>query len=450
MDELSLAGIGLALASLFAMALWAVALRRVVKTNEVHIVQARATTTSFGREQAGGNTYYAWPSWLPGLGRVVTILPMSIFQEKLDNYQAYDMDRLPFVVDVIGFFQITESNTAAQRNASFNDLQSQIKGIVQGAIRSILASHPLSEIMQGRSKFSTAFTEEVAHQLEGWGVKPVKPLELMDIRDVEGSKVIANIMAVKKAEIDKTSRVAVALNKQAAEMAEIDAQRQIDLQKQEAAQLVGKRTAEADQTVRIAQQVASQEVATAEAITAEKQMIVRRVNEVQAAEIDKAKNTIEATQNRDVMILESEGRKKQAELAAEGAKNAALFAADGVRAKGDAEGAAATALAMAPVNAQLALAREIGANEKYQGYLVTIKQVETAGEVGKWNAAALKEAKIQVFATPSGGLNGVFSPSGGLQLGSMLEGVRATPTGGAIWSAIETALAPKPNGTAAH
>lgn len=462
---------GVSLLTVFAGAI-PLMFRRVVNTNEVHIVQSSKTTISYGREQQGGNTYYAWPAFLPIIGRKVTVLPMSIFQERLDNYQAYDKDRLPFMVDVIGFFQITDSNVAAQRNASFGQLTEQIKGIVQGAIRSILATHPLAEIMEGRSQFSKIFTDEVSHQLDGWGVKPVKPLELMDIRDVPNSKVIENIMSIKKSAIERDSRVAVAANIQSAQTAEITAKQAVDLQAQVAAEAVGTRTAEAEKKVALSVQLARQEVAQEEAKTVAKQMEVRRVNDTQNAAIAKATQIIAAEQARDTSILAAEGAKKKAELDAEGRRNAevflaegekkmaelrgegqrnaAMFEAEGIKAKGEAEGVAATAIQMAPVNAQLALAAEIGDNEGYQKYLVTIEQVKTAGEVGKAQAAALEKANVKVFAnsgTPTDGINDVsslFSAAGGIKLASLLEGLAATPVGQAVAAKLVGKEAPAP------
>ncbi len=47
---------------------WTLSLRRVVTTNEVHIVQSSKLTTSYGKDTNNGNTYYEWPSWLPVIG----------------------------------------------------------------------------------------------------------------------------------------------------------------------------------------------------------------------------------------------------------------------------------------------------------------------------------------------------------------------------------------------
>jgi flotillin len=88
------------------IALIALFLRRVVPTNEVHIVQSGKSTVSYGKDHSSGNTYYEWPSWIPVVGIVKIVLPVSVFDEDLESYEAYDKGRLPFVVDVKAFFRI--------------------------------------------------------------------------------------------------------------------------------------------------------------------------------------------------------------------------------------------------------------------------------------------------------------------------------------------------------
>ena len=121
----------------------AMSFRTVVATNEVHIVQSRRKTTSYGKDQAAGNTYYAWPAWMPRVGIRIIQLPVSVFDVQLNEYAAYDKGRVPFVIDILAFFRIDDSNVAAQRVSSFQELESQLKGILQGASRSILAQSPI-------------------------------------------------------------------------------------------------------------------------------------------------------------------------------------------------------------------------------------------------------------------------------------------------------------------
>ena len=71
-----------------AMLVIALLFRRVVKTNEVHIVQSGGKTTSYGKDTGNGNVYYAFPSWLPVIGVSTIVLPVSVFSIKIDNLRS--------------------------------------------------------------------------------------------------------------------------------------------------------------------------------------------------------------------------------------------------------------------------------------------------------------------------------------------------------------------------
>src|SRR4029079_13858890 len=133
------------------MFFWVIALRRVVSVNEVHIVQTRKNTVSYGKGFES-NTYYEWPSKIPMIGLTKVTLPVSNFSINLPEYAAYDKERVPFLVHVMAFFRISDSNTAAQRVASFDELQEQLTAIVQGAVRTVLAGHEIDQIMLDRSR----------------------------------------------------------------------------------------------------------------------------------------------------------------------------------------------------------------------------------------------------------------------------------------------------------
>lgn len=422
------AGVGvLGLVAFFVAALVPLLYRIVVPTNEVHIVQSSKATVSYGKDSGNGNTYYKWPSWIPKLGVTRVILPTSVFDLDLSAYEAYDKGRLPFVVDVKAFFRITDSNVAAARIASFEELNDQLKDVVQGAVRTILASSEIEEIMQGRSKFGKEFTDEVSEQLKTWGVAPVKNLELMDIRDSKDSVVIRNIMEKKKSQIEKESRVEVAKNKQLAQTAEIEAQQQVDLHKQNAAQSVGLRTVEAQRQVEIAQQEKTQAIKEQERLTKEKEMAVFRVAATRQAELEREASLVKADQDKQTTILEAEATLESERRDAEA-----------IRIKGEARASAERAIQLAPVEAQIVLAKEIGSNESYQKYLVTIKQVEASQAVGMEQAKALEKADVKIISNSSGpveGLNSVldlFSSGGGMKVGAMLEGLSQTEAGKAL------------------
>jgi len=405
--------------------------RVVVETNKVHIVQSKKKTTSYGTGQSAGNVYYNWPRWLPVIGINRIILPVNNFDLSLHGYKAYDKDRVPFELDLTAFFCIKDTNKAAERISDFQALLKQLEFIVQGAARKILASHDIHQIMVDRATFGKQFTDEVSQELVNWGVETVKNMELMDIRDTDGSEVIRNIMAQKSSFIAKNSRIEVASNNQAAEIAEIEAQRSVDLSRQDAEMQVGQRTAEKDAAVGIANQKAEQEIAIERAITTEKEMDVSRIAKVRQAEIDK-----------DAAIVLGEQGKQVAILNADGALEATKRKAEGTRTEGAAKADAEKFMQLAPVQAQIALAKEIGENKGYQQYLIALKAIEAYLSVGGKQAEALTAADIKIIANAGSPTNGmksvmdIFSSQGGTNIGAMLEALNQVPQGAELLQSI--------------
>lgn len=436
--EFILIGSGVVVAIIAVTLLAAVLFRIVVSTNDVHIVQSAKKTVSYGKGQDAGNTYYKWPAWLPVLGVRVIVLPVSVFDLKLDNYAGYDKGRVPFIIDIMAFFRIDDSNMAAQRVHSFQELNDQLLGILQGATRSILAKSDIEEILEKRAEFGKMFTEAVDEQLKAWGVCNVKNIELMDIRDGQNASVISNIMAKKKSLIERESRVAVAENIRAAQEAEIIAKREVSLRAQEAEQQVGQRTAEKDKQVGIAQQKAQQEIKEEEKLTATKHMAVLEVQNVRAAEIERGVQVVAADQQRQVAVTLALGEKQKTVTIAEGNLGQAQLHAQGVEVEGKAKGAAETAVLLAPVNAQITLAKEIGSNDGYQKYLLGIKEIDKNQVVGVAQAEALKAAEIKVISNSGDVISGVtgamelLTPKGGTQLAAMAEAFAQSPAGAAI------------------
>lgn len=398
--------------------------RTVVPTNEVHVVQRRKTTESYGRGEDLGNVYYKWPSWIPRVGLTTIVLPTSIFGIELKAYEAFDVGKVPFMVDVKAFFQVEAPDTAAQRVDTFATLQSQLLDILKGSVRKILASADIESIMEGRGRFSEEFTKEVSSQLTSWGVSTVKSIEFMDIKDANGCKVIEDIMAKKKSLIGKESRISVALNNQHAEQAEINAVREVELQRQEAQEQVGKRNAIKEQAIGVANEQSRQAIKDQEKITAEKQLEVIKVQQEKQATIDK-----------NVAIITAEQNKETKRLAAEATLIEQEKSAEGIRFIGDAKASAEKAMQTAPVEAQILLAKEIGENEGYQKYLVSIRGLEVEQVVGTKKAEALAKGDLKIISnagdidTGMTGLMDIFSSKGGTNIGAMLEGFIQTDAG---------------------
>jgi len=428
--------------TLFLSFIW----RRVVPTNMVHIVQSSKKTVSYGRGREAGNTYYAIPAFIPFFGVTVTQFPESVFDISLKDYEAYDVGRLPFVVDVRAFFRISDSQIAAQRVANFTELQNQLVGVLQGAVRRILATNSLEQIMQDRSGLGGQFTEEVDANLIEWGVGTVKMIEFMDIRDSGGSNVIANMMAKEKSRIEMESRVTVANNIREAEMKEIEAKREIDLSRTQAEQQVGIRQAEAEQQVGIAKEKAAQEVNIEAKVTTEKVMEVKKVEDVKSAEIAKEVAIVKAQQDKEVQVVTADAEKESTVRIAEGNLQATLKQAEGIQAEGAAKAEAEKAMLLAPVNAQLTLAKEIGDNEGYQTYLISVRNIEATEAVGKEMAGAIKAADLKIIANSGdvqsgiGNLADIFTPKGGTSIGGMLEGLVQSDQGKALVNGVLSKL----------
>lgn len=414
---------------LFITIILAIFFRTVVPTNMVHVVQSSKKTTSYGgvSEATTSNVYYAWPSWIPKFGVTVIKLPISNFDLSLKSYEAYDRERVPFNVDVVAFFRIVDTDKAARRVKTTAELEDQLTQIVEGAVRKVLANDEIDSIMLERSKFGDEFTEEVATQLAEWGVENVKAMELMDIRDAHDSRVIENIMAKRTSFIDMESRTEVAKNRKAAETAEIAAQQEIDVRNQEAEQVVGERTAEKEKAVGIATEQSRQEVLTEEAETQERTMSVRRVEEVRQAEIERDKEVVAADQDKQTTIIIADG-----ELEAEKKK------ATGIEVVGKATAEAEKAMQLAPVEAQIVLAKEIGTNEGYMQYLMTVEGIKGYVVVGSEQAQALQTADVKVIANtgdPTEGVGSVmdlFTSKGGTNLAASIEALAQTPMGDAL------------------
>lgn len=409
-------------AVIISLLVLAVYLRVVVPTNMVHIVQSKKKTTSFGARRPAGNVYWRWPSFIPFLGVTVIRLQVSNFDLKLTDYEAYDKDRVPFLVDVVAFMRIQDTDVAAEKITDRSELEAQLMEIVRGAVRKVLADDVIDDIMLQRAKFGQAFTQEVEQQLKEWGVVPVKSMELMDIRDVPNGQVIANIMAKKTSEIEKDSRVEVARNRQIAEAAEIEAKRTVDLAQQEAEQQVGERTAQKQQAVGIANQRGQQAVLTEEKTTKQNAMDVARVEQVAQAEIQRDAAKVAAQQDAETT-----------EIRATGQLEAKKREAEGIRVDGTARADAEKAMQMAPVEAKIALAQALDGNPAYLEYLLGIEQVNAHESIGSAQAVALQGADVKIIANAgdaSGGMTSameLFTPKGGTNMGAALEAFLQTP-----------------------
>jgi len=453
---------------LFGILLYILSLRRIVPTNVVHIVQRGSQTVSYGVGKES-NVYYEWPAWLPILGVSVRELPVSNFDIDLIEYSAYDKDRVPFVVDVKAFFHIKDTNVAAEKVESFDELKGQLRNVVQGAVRSILAKSKLEEIMEERSIFGEQFTKAVNSDLKNWGVESIKNIELMDVRDANDSNVIHQIMAKRMSAIDMESRTEVAKNQKTAKQAELEAQKEVDVTKAETERIAGEAKARSQQAIGIAnaesmkrsgiaEQESISEIAEAEKMTAERKMEVVKVNQIKQAEIDKQRAIINAEEEKQRVEIAAQANKYKLETDAtarleaskrdaEGVQTIGQAEAEVIKAKGMSEAESKKAMELAGVTAQTTLAKEIGENKPYQEYLIKIKEVEVSQVIGVTQyeaiAKALSNADLKLLVNSGdvhsglGSLTDLFTAKGASQLNGMVEGLKQTDEGKKLLSVLD-------------
>jgi len=399
------------------------------------------------------------------------------------------------VVDIKAFFRIADTNLAASRVESFEELKNQLSGIVQGTVRSVLAKSKLEEIMEERSTYGEQFTRAVEHNLKEWGINAIRNIELMDVRDDKSSNVIENIMAKKKSAIEKESRIEVAENIKTATEAEIIANQKVEVQRADSLRVVGEANADSDKKIEVAnaeaeqakgvaKAVAEQEIGIAKEkahqsiqaqakITAEKQMEVNQVNEVRAAEIAKDKAVVQYEQEREQLRIKAEAEQKKMLIdadakkyeieniakanleaeknRAEGIKAVGQNEAEVIKAQGLAKAEAEKMLQLASVTAQTTLAKEVGENIGYQNYMVRIKEVEASIEIGVQQAKsygeALKTSDLKIIANSGdvssgiGKITDMLSTKGGQAINGLLESLQQTEVGGKLASGLLDKLA---------
>lgn len=424
--------------------------RVVVSTNEVHIIQRNKTSVSYGKDQ-GANVYYNRPSRMPFIGITKIVLPVSNFDISLEWYEAYDKHKVPFEVDVVGFFRISDPVKAAQRISSYEDLKLQLANVVNGSIRKVLSGHEIIDIMESRNTISNEFTEEVEPQLANWWVESVKNVELMDLKDSQShnSEVISNIMIRKTSEIERESRIEVANNQRDAKLTEIAAERQTNLERQEAEKQIGEKEAQKEQAIWLAQEKSKQQVQVEAKVTREKDMEVLKVEEVKRAEIEKEKAIIEANKAKEMKVIEAdaqlvyvtkeaEGKRTQMEQEAEGKLIQMNKNAEGIKSEGEANAESKKLLELALIAGQIALADKIQNSPEYIQYLATIRTIEGGEKVGIAKAEALKSADLKVIANSwdvSWGVTNLmdlFSSKGGTALWGFLESFKNSEVGADI------------------
>jgi len=447
-------------------------LRKVVPTNEAHVVQTAKKSISYGKNVDGGknwNVYFNWPSWVPMLWISVQRLPLSIFDLQLNDYKAYDSGKVPFQVDITAFFVISDPETAAQKVDTIGELRNQLNETLKWVVRKVLASKDIVDIMESRSEIKDEFYNQVFGAVKSWGIK-LQNVEFMDIRDADGSQVVTNIMMKKRSQIEAESQIEVAENqkkaiiekenkesearsaaaaaKSRADIISSDSQRDAELKVIENEKLTQNQEIEKERVLAVQKEEAKQKLYEAEKTTKEKELAVKQVEEEKTAEIAKSIELIKADEQKQKVIIDAEAEKEEIRLKAEADKEKVELAAtaDKIKVELDAEAqkkkiesigiAKAKELdyigtAQAKNKTQMAEALNTFDKESL-GFMEKELDVKLSEVVDLEKAKALSKADVKVISTGANGGEWVksfmdlFSAKGGSNIGAMVEAAKNT------------------------
>lgn len=165
--------------------MYALSLRKIVPTNEVHVIQNGNKTIVYGKNSKTGNVYYAVPTWVPKYGVTVTKLPSTVINLSLKDFFVRDKNMLPFQVDIKAYAVVEDFIPAANRVFTLGELKDHLTGTIQSIVTSTFAKEQLKDIMEKRTEYNDGFTNECTPQFQEWGVKPLGKIELIGISDVQ-------------------------------------------------------------------------------------------------------------------------------------------------------------------------------------------------------------------------------------------------------------------------
>lgn len=383
---------------------------KVISPNESHVIvfmgRGRTIKSPVKRDGVDGKTSYFFVPFL--MKRY--ILPLTNVKLDINDIHLNDKEMAPFICDVVTWLHIEDPVKAAERldfstGNAFQSLHMDLTAIVQAIARASSMKQEILDIMRDRATFANGVSAEVDVILQSWGVKLVN-LEVNDIRDESGSQIIENYELMRKAAIESKARIEVAgrnreaveaeqENRQAAEIATANAEKEFKTTQ-----------IERDRVVGIATQTQIQDVAIAEALTNAKKIDALRVITVGEANVTK-----EAT------VAEAEGKAEAIRITGE--KEAQV-----VTLKGAADGSAIEAKGLAEAKAKDAMAKAL---KEFNDAGINLEKIRAGVEIQRAFAEAYGKiaanADIKIVTSGEGGnIMGLpLNAKTGADFGQMLE-----------------------------
>lgn len=203
-------------------------LYRVVPINEAHIRIMNNKREVFSSREGSQSSYWVIP-FITKLHK----LPLSNLAIPVNDVKLNDKDMAKFVCDIMCFINISNLDLAAERltltDASdeigfdFTRLSEDLRAIMESICRTVTTKQTIIDIYMNRQLLDEAITKEVQAVFPKWGIALVD-LELKDIKDFQGSTIIADIEQKVASEKRRDALIRIATTTKEAELARAESE----------------------------------------------------------------------------------------------------------------------------------------------------------------------------------------------------------------------------------
>ena len=405
--------IGIVVVLLVLLGIIALALFRIVKPSEAHLVVSLTKKMVCSSDPKVQKNAKAWYFAIPII-RTIRKIDVTT-KEIIDQQETYEKGQARYKVRTSLKYRVEDVETAAETFHTDEALREQLKEVLRAGVRAITVKYDVKQARAEKKTIDKEIKEEIEDDLSKWGLKLVN-FQLVDFEDTDDSHIISDISRVREKEIEATRREQNAEKDKVARMKEAEADEKAQEREIERNKVVGER-----------QQTMKQKIAEQEKLAREKEYEVKRVEIVKAQEIDKERAKVEAEQKKIVAVIEAEQRreaekiiKEQKQLEGQGDRVKLEEQAIGEAAKakqdGLAEAAAIEAKGLAEAKAKDALQKALNQfKDEAIRALVAEKIVAMQRDVGIEGAKALSQADIKMLVSGGDGSKEAFD------VGKLLE-----------------------------
>lgn len=361
-------------------------LYRIVPVNEAHVRILRNAKKTFSSRD-GKSSYWVIP-FITKLHK----LPLSNLAIPVNDIKLNDHDMAKFVCDIMCFVNIKNIDLAVERltlthvadklGFDFVKLSDDMRAIMESIGRTVTTKQSILDIYMNRQILDSAITKEVEQVFPKWGIELVD-LELKDIKDVQGSTIIADIERKSAATIRRDADIAVSESQRQSAVAVAENTKQAEVAKAASEETYRKRQVEKDMNVGIAEQEMVKLVAQKEVEANGIKVEAARKLQVGQADIERQK--IEQMSNAQKIKYTVEAEGESSKIRAIGQAEA-----DVVRIKKEADAAGTLKLAEAL--------------KEFNDTAINVKTLDIQKEVmlAKFNALAAAVSKADIKWIMSG------------------------------------------------